>query len=181
MISYLVPTVGRPSLADTLASIECWPGDEIVIVSDARIQVGTVIDGKRVRFIHCPRGNDWGHKERNFAMPLCEGRYIAHIDDDDVFAPGTRAAFQRAIDEAPDRPAIFKMRFPCGITLYMEPAIRCGNVGTPMFLTPNKPEMFGTWGSFVGGDCSFLETSKWRPEEYAWRPEVVALLGHDVG
>jgi hypothetical protein len=32
MISFIVPTIGRPSLAKTLASIECWPGDEVLLV-----------------------------------------------------------------------------------------------------------------------------------------------------
>ena len=57
--------------------------------------------------------------------------------------------------------------------------IRCGNLGTPCLLIPNRPTMLGTWGSFVGGDCHFLETSKWKAEDYVWRPEVIALLGHN--
>lgn len=177
MISFLVPTIGRPTLIATLKSIETLPGDEIVVV-------GNVKDAEvnNVRYIHRMPGGDWGHSERNFAMPLCKGRYIAHIDDDDVYAPGTREVMQYAIEHAPEgAPIIFRMRFPNGITLWRDPQIRGGNVGTPMFLTPNKPEMFGTWGPFVGGDCHFLQTSKWKHEEYVWRPEVIALLGHDPG
>jgi hypothetical protein len=25
-----------------------------------------------------------------------------------------------------------------------------------------------------------LETSKWKAEDYVWRPEVIALLGHNT-
>lgn len=113
-------------------------------------------------------------------MPLARCPYMAHIDDDDVYAPGTRALMADAIQQAHERPTIFRMRFPNGITLWSEPEIRCGNLGTPCFLIPNKPDMLGTWGPFVGGDCWFLQTSKWKAEDYNWRPEIIALLGHNV-
>lgn len=175
MISFIVPTIGRPSLAKTLASIECWPGDETLVVGN--VQAGT--EGF-LRYIPCPPGGDWGHSERNFATPMARCRYIAHIDDDDVYAPGTRAAMADAIHMTPGRPVIFRMQFPNGITLWQDPAVRCGNLGTPCFLIPNLPTMLGTWGPFVGGDCSFLETSKWKAEDYVWRPEIIALLGHNI-
>lgn len=175
MITFVVPSIGRPSLSRTLASIEMWPGDEILVVGS----MGTVKDD-RVTFIPCEPGGDWGHKERNFVSHTARGRYVAHIDDDDVYAPDTRALMADAILRTPDRPVIFRMRFPNGITLWQDPVIRCGNLGTPTFLLPNTPEKFGTWGSFVGGDCHFLETSKWAVDDYVWRPEIIALLGHNI-
>lgn len=175
MITFIVPSIGRPSLAATLASIECWPGDEILVVGD-HVQV----NDWRVRSLQHAPGMDWGHTERNFAMPFARESYIAHIDDDDIYAPGTRAAMADAIQKTPHRPIIFRMQFPNGITLWQEPVVRCGNLGTPCMLHPNQPEMLGHWGSFVGGDCHFLETSKWMPIDYVWRKEVIALLGHNV-
>jgi len=85
-----------------------------------------------------------------------------------------------AMMKAGGNPILFRMRFPNGITLWSEKEIRCGNVGTPMFLIPNKLEKLGVWKSFLGGDCAFLESSGWAPEEYVWRPEVIALLGHNT-
>lgn len=176
MITFLVPTVGRFSLMETLRSIECIDGDEILIVGNP----GRVPLDDRCRVLPCPPGGDWGHAERNFAMPYARGRYIAHIDDDDRYAPGTRALMADAIEKTPDRPVLFRMQFPNSITLWDEEEVRCGNVGTPMMLIPNQPEMLGSWGSFVGGDCSFLESSKWRYADYVWRPEIIALLGHNT-
>jgi hypothetical protein len=177
VISFIVPTIGRPSLAKTLASIETQPGDEILVVGG----VNPVSSHPRVRCIPCAPGGDFGHKERNFATPMARCRYIAHIDDDDVYAPGTRALMADAIQQTPGRPVIFRMQFPNGLTLWQEPVVRCGNLGTPCFLIPNRPTMMGQWASFVGGDCAFLESSKWKAEDYVWRPEVIALLGHDIG
>lgn len=175
MISFIVPTVGRKSLYATLRSIETWPGDEIMLVGD-RIQVSD----HRVRHVQCPPGGDWGHAERNMAMPLAKCRYLAHIDDDDTYAPGTRALMADAIEKTPGKPVLFRMQFPNGITLWNEPELRCGNVGTPMILIPNMPTKLGTFKSFVGGDCAFLEEMKWEREEIVWRPEVIALLGHNT-
>lgn len=185
MISFIVPTVGRPSLARTLASIEARPEDEIILVGSvaALSSIGPMTNGKAcsVRFIPCPPGGDWGHAERNFVTPLARGRYLAHIDDDDWYAPGTRAWMQDAIDGTPGRPVLFRMRFPNGITLWREPELRCGNMGTPCILIPNEPSKLGLFGSFVGGDCHYMETMKWRQDEIVWRPEIIAHLGHDIG
>lgn len=175
VISFLVPSIGRPSLAKTLASIETRPGDEILVVGS----MGDVKDD-RVRFIPCAPGGDWGHKERNLAQELAVGRYVAHIDDDDCYAPGTRDLMEDAVRRNPNRPVLFRMRYPNGITLWQEPVVRCGNVGTPMMLIPNVPSRFGEWGSFVGGDCHFLETMGWPQSEIVWRMEVIALLGHNT-
>jgi len=175
MISFIVATLGRPSLHATLKSIECWPGDEIILVSN-----GWRVKDPRVRYVDCPPGGDWGHAERNFAMPHAGCRYMAHIDDDDVYAPGSRALMDDAIRKSPGRPVMFRMRYPNGITLWNDPRVYCGNVGTPMFLIPNMPTRLGSWGSFIGGDCAFLEESKWTADDYVWRPEVIALLGHNT-
>ena len=174
-ISYVVATLNRPTLLTTLKSIETLPGDEIIVI-------GNVKDAQHgsTRYIPHPPGGDWGHTERNTAIRLCRCEYIAHIDDDDVYAPGTRRVFEAATSYTPGAPIIFRMRFPNGITLWNQTQIQCGNVGTPMFLMPNVPEKFGMWGSFVGGDCHFLETSKWKHEEYVWRTEIIAHLGHNV-
>lgn len=177
MISFIVPTVGRPSLAATLRSIETLPGDEIIIVGD-RYRVHP--NGRPIRYVDCKPGNDWGAFERNLAQPLARCQYMAHIDDDDTYAPGTRQLMEDAIKKTPGKPVLFRMRYPNGITLWDREELRCGNVGTPMMLIPNRPTMLGTWGSFVGGDCNFLETMKWKPEEIVWRPEVIALLGHNT-
>lgn len=181
MITTIVPTIGRPTLIDTLRSIEMFPGDEIIVIGNVKESVVEYGNNTRVRYVPYAAGKDWGHTERNVAMTMVRTPYMAHIDDDDMFDYGTRALMADAIKQAPGRPTIFRMRFPNGITLWQEPVIRCDNLGTPCFLIPNDPDKLGTWGSFVGGDCWFLETSKWKPEEYNWREEIIALLGHNIG
>lgn len=180
MISFIVPTLGRPSLKRTLESIDAWPGDEILLVCDAPVREKLrQLPLPGVRFIHCEPGGDWGHTERNVATPFARGRYLAHIDDDDYYAPRTRYFMDDAISKTPDVPVLFRMRYPNGITLWNEPTLACGNVGTPMILIPNVPEKLAEFEPFVGGDCAYLEKMKWTPDQIVWRPEVIALLGHN--
>ena len=179
MISFIVPTVGRSSLKKTLESIETRVGDEVIVVGAVK-ESTHVNHGVTWRFIPCSPGGDWGHTERNFVTPLARGQYLAHIDDDDVYAKGTRALMADAIEKTPGKPVLFRMRFPNGITLWAEPVLRCGNVGTPMILIPNMPTRLGQFQPFVGGDCAYLESMKWKPEEIVWRPEIIALLGHNT-
>ncbi len=182
MISFIVPTLGRESLARTLASIETRPGDEILIVcaESIQIQVRKMTIGLPARFIPCEPGGDWGHTERNVASPQARGRYIAHIDDDDTYAPRTRWFMADAIEKTPDRPVLFRMQYPNGITLWRDPKVYCGNVGTPMILIPNVQEKLGQFKPFVGGDCAYLEDMGWKQDEIVWRQEIIALLGHNT-
>lgn len=175
MITFIVPTVGRPSLRSTLRSIETRPGDEILVIGNV---VG--LNDPRCTYVHCPPGKDWGHTERNLATPMARCRYIAHIDDDDMYVPGTRALMADAIEKTPGRPVLFRMQYPNGITLWRDEKVYCGNVGTPMFLIPNMPTRLGIWQSFVGGDCAFLEGCKWKAEEFVWRSEITVALGHNT-
>lgn len=172
MISFIVATIGRPSLADTLRSIECWPGDEIIVIGN----VETRTEGP-VRYINSPAGHDWGSTERNIATPLATGRYLSHMDDDDIYAHGARALMASACEAAPDRFTIFKMQYPSGGRVWQDPIVRWGNVGTPMMLMPNIPDKLGRWGEKRDcGDLYFLHTMKWTAPEIVWREEVIALI-----
>lgn len=177
MISFLIATSGRASIAKTLESIECWDGDEIVIVGgEVDIPASITCD---VRYLPCAAGNDWGHSERNYAAPFLKGQYIAHIDDDDWYAPGTRALMAQAIEEHPHGPSIFRMQYPDGRVLWSGFNLSLGNIGTPMTLWPNDPGKLGTWGPFHGGDFHYVETMKWQKEDVRWWPIVTVHLGHN--
>lgn len=182
MISFVLPTLGRPGLLAALDSIELWPGDEVLVIGelhalDPYIRSSDVVRG--VRFLQCQRGNDWGHSERNFAQAHAKGRYIANLDDDDVYAPGHRQIMAEAMLRTPDRPIIFKMKYPNGMTLWYWQGLVEGNVGTPMMFFPNDLGKLGQWGHSYCGDSAFLQSCKWTPPEYVWRPEVIALIGRD--
>lgn len=175
IVSYIVTTIGRPTLQATLDSIEQRPGDEVLIVgTDLRLERFRT----RLHYTHleCPRGNDWGHSEKNFAMPRARGQFLTFMDDDDVYFRGARAAMERAAAEHPGIPTIFRMRHSSGIILWRTKEIACGNVGTPMFFVPNMPSKLGTWAPYYGGDCAFMQSCKW--DEIAWELDVIADVRH---
>lgn len=172
MISFIIATLGRPSLAQTLASIEVWPGDEVLVVGN----VETRNEGP-IRYLATPPGGDWGSTERNIATPLAGGRYLAHIDDDDVYAPGHRALMADAIAKHPHALTIFRMQYPQGGMVWQDHVIRWGNVGTPMLLIPNVPAKMGRWGERQDcGDFHFLQTMRWHGPEIVWREDVIAHI-----
>lgn len=175
MISFIVPTIGRLSLMQTLRSIQTLPGDEILVAGKIYPTGDT-----RPRLFPCQNGNDWGCKERTLAIAHAQGQYLAFIDDDDCYVPGARLMMEEAIREAPARPILFRMRYPSGLVLWQDQAVRCGNVGTPMILIPNMPTKLGTWSTRYEQDFHFLETMKWKADDIVWRPEVIAHIGHNV-
>ncbi len=162
-ITYVVPTIGRPSLQRAIDSVELWPGDELLVArSDAP-------------------GGGWGAYERNAALPQARGGWLAFLDDDDIFLPGARAAHALGIQSAIRRrhiaPIIFKMRIAgTDDVVWKTPELFYGNVGTPMMLVPNDPSHLrpGGFSARHGQDWDFLEGSKWPRRVFHWRGEIVA-------
>lgn len=177
MISFIVPTIGRSSLADTLNSIECQGGDEVIVVGIA--ERALLKSFPRVRYISCEPGHDWGCKERRIGIADSCERYLAFIDDDDVYTPGSHRLLNSAMHETPGRPVLFRMQYPSGRALWEDPELRCGNVSSQMIFIPNVPSRLGKWTSRREGDFDFLASMKWAVDEIVWRPEVLAKLGHD--
>jgi hypothetical protein len=144
-----------------------WPGDELLIVR------------------RTPPGGDFGHTERNEALPLLRNPWFVSIDDDDYFVPGTRALFADAIENQSGFgdvvPVIFRMQFPSGRVLWKdgEPELKNGNFGTPMLLCPNDPAKLHHYGNRVCGDFDFINNSWWPRRVIVFRPEIIAILHHD--
>lgn len=177
-VSFIIATIGRPSLVRTLQSIETKPGDEILVVADEALNLESLFLAKnqQIRFIHCPPGHDWGHAERTFAMPLAKGDFLSFMDDDDYYSPGHRDAMEQAMRDHPNAPTIFSMRLHHmgGLVLWQDKEIRCGQVGTPMYFLPNDQSKLGTWPPHYGGDCTFMQSCKWEPETINWSKVVIA-------
>ena len=126
-ISFVIPSLNRESLHRTIASIEVWLGDEILVEFDI------------------PQSFKWGNDQRNKAMARAKGDYLAFLDDDDCFVYNHREKMQRAIDENPDKPILFQMQYPNGDVLWKTKEVIPGNVSTPMILVPNTKKMLHTW------------------------------------
>jgi hypothetical protein len=185
-VSFIIATVGRASLERTIESIEPRPGDEILIVADEslNLHLRPLVHRNYLRFLHCPPGHDWGHHERTFATPLAKGDFLSFMDDDDYYASGHRSAMDEAIAANPDGPTIFCMRLHHmgGYVLWRDKELRCGNVGTPMLLIPRDLDKIAPWPPHYGGDSTFIQSCKWKPEQFRWSRQVIAeVTGNSIG
>ena len=161
-ISFIIPTIGRPSLQRTLASIEKWNSDEVLTIQ------------------FNPPSGTWGNSERKAGIAKATCDYLAFIDDDDYYVSNHRAIMERAMQENPGLPNLFRMQYPNGDILWKELRIIPGNVSSQMILVPNRKEMFYKFmfpGNTNMGDYYFV--ARWKFPEVIWREEVIAFLGHD--
>lgn len=177
MISFIVPTTGRCSLAATIASIRPVAGDEILVIG----RPCELPHSPQIRYIECDSFKDFGATERTIGIAAARGSHLAFMDDDDAYAPGARELMESAIAADPDRPVLFRMRYPSGFILWHEPVLRMGNVSTQMMLLPNDPAKLGRWQSGRREcDYDFLASMRWPAESIVWRSEILSHLSdHD--
>lgn len=174
MISFIVPTIGRPSLYRTIHSIQATPDDEVIVVGESS-EAEAVATVTGCRFVQCPQGHDYGAAERTAGIAAARGHHLAFMDDDDIYLPRARALMADALDTVPDKPILFQMVWN-DCVLWREPTLRCGNVSSQMMLIPNDPAKLGRWGTRYEGDFDFLATMRWAPSEIVWCPEIIAHL-----
>lgn len=112
-LSIIIPTIGRPTLCNTLASLrgQLLPGDEVLVEFDE------------------PRTGNWGEKPRDRAIERAKGSHLMFMDDDDTFTPDALATVRTAVARMPD-------------ALYLFQAIWCNN-GAPGRVRHDKPEFSG--------------------------------------
>jgi glycosyltransferase involved in cell wall biosynthesis len=183
-LSIVIPTLGRPSLAATLAS--CADADEIVVVLDT--SRGGALPCKlppNSVFAEGDFGVTGGHAGRAHGISLATGTHLAFFDDDDVYTPGAMDLMRYA---ACDRPVIFRMDHYTHGVLWRDREVRFGNVSTQMYLVPNDPARLGTWEPHApglrepGGDYTFIKGCVEKMGEPVWREEITSILRpHDRG
>ena len=138
-LSVITPTIGRPSLADTLASIayQLGAGDEHLVIGDGAQPEAAVMCKQFYASYHDgPIARDYGNTQRDVGAWLATGDYLLYCDDDDTFTPDALAIVREAVAREPDIPHIFRMTHPTFKVLWQRPALVPGNVGTPMFVVP---------------------------------------------
>lgn len=138
-LSVITPTIGRPSLLETLASIagQLEPGDEHLVIGDGvQPEAATMCEQFGATYRDGPLAHDYGNTQRDAGARLATGDYLLYCDDDDTFTPDALAIVREAVQTDPGIPHIFRMTHPTFTVLWRRPALVPGNVGTPMFCVP---------------------------------------------
>jgi glycosyltransferase involved in cell wall biosynthesis len=120
--SVVIPTFRRPAqLAEAIGSALAQPGVsvEVVVVDDSpegsAAPVVAARGDPRVRYLKNPVPTG-GHPAtvRNLGWPLCSGRFMHFLDDDDRAAPGAYAAVARSFEAHPSHGVVFGQVEPFG-------------------------------------------------------------------
>jgi GT2 family glycosyltransferase/Tfp pilus assembly protein PilF len=107
LVSVIVPTYNRPDmLVDTLKSIlaQTYRNFEIIVVNDCGLDVAGIVDwlNKEGNITYVRHGRNRGlAAARNTGIRLARGKYLAYLDDDDLFHPNhleTLATFLESSD-----------------------------------------------------------------------------------
>lgn len=181
-LSIIIPTIGRPTLADSLNSISgLSDGDEVLVVGHGRRPLAQTLfemsglpgEYREVPFAVC----DYGAAGRNEALRYACGDYLLYMDDDDWYTPGAIPTIRKAISRYSGRCLMFRMERPSvPDVLWKEKEVRRGNVGTTMFVHPRLANPI-LWGPKYEQDYYYARDVLDRMgQEPIWREEITAVI-----
>lgn len=167
-ITYLITSIGRETLKDTLRSLHGQFGfglDRIHLYFDGECQnnLDTFTEelsmfGKDIywELLQNKLGH-WGHGIRNRYQFECDTDYIHHMDDDDIYVPSSIPSIRNVLKQHYGKVIIAKFRADGGRIIWKKKDIIFGEVGTPSGFIFNREEIMGGWGLGYGGDFSFYK------------------------
>lgn len=194
LLSIIVPTIGRATLARTLASVRDQAGArdvELLVVGDSfgsdgppaweRESLMVDVLSARARYVRHDGGlHAWGHPQRNFGQSIACGRYLAWLQDDDIYTPGGVGAMLRAI-ESDHEPAVhlFRVRtWQAGVVWGQRGVLGFGQIDADCIVAPNDPARLAQWPPHYNGDWDFIRdtVALWGgAEQAAWHEDIIAI------
>lgn len=180
-LTVIVPTIGRPTLGDTLASIarqRLVPGDQVLIAYDSHdgdteheAQTRALVASFGFTFVPHDGGyHFYGNPQLNHAMTLATGDFVTCLGDDDVYVDGAFDRLRKALK-------------PGRVTLCQ--------FYSPPFETQDGPQRFLLWDlpklrvARISGCCLIAPTKHLVPVsterrievDFDWIVDVVAKSG----
>ena len=152
-LSVIVASLGRPSLARTLASIapQLEPGDELLVDVN--------------------HDQPWGNGARNRMIDKARrGNGLVFMDDDDVYAHDGLRVIRDAYASEPGSVHLFRMTYGNEL-IWREPVVREGNVSTQIVCV--EAATAARFGDRYEGDFDFIEAAC-RDRPVRWHNHIVA-------
>lgn len=192
-LSIIIPTTGRASLYETLSTIHengLQPNDEAIVVADGPIpkakDIASIYQKKGLNLIYQElpmRSEGIGGPARNLGISIATGTHLLFMDDDDVYSIAAFLKVREQVEKHPSKILIFKMLAMAKrhqwSELWVDQNLRVGNIGTPMFCIPRKPELIPEWPSVRCGDFQFIAKTVENfggTDQIVWVDSVIAEI-----
>lgn len=187
-LSFIVPTIGRPTLPRTLKSIDTqeWlEGDCVYVVDDGGKPglVESLIEGFTIP-IHLLNAygphNDWGNIARNLALKAVTTSHVMFIDDDDWYVDGAIKCVRETIGAASTVPHLFRFKSRQGEIIWRARDLVACNVGTPNLVCESKLAKKHFWDIRFGyiSDFNYIEkVIKECEGSVVWADSVICECG----
>lgn len=192
LLTVIVPTIGRATLAGTLESIRSQaPASavEILVVVDTA-EPPIVEDAERITRLaeeldcrvieHGTEEHCWGHPQRDEGARRASGAWLWWLQDDDTAAPGAIWSIFASL-EADTRsvPRLFRtLTWQAGV-VWREPGrLAQGEIDADCIVAPNDPARLPRWGRRYNGDWDFIDEAAATyggPGRVIWEPALIAL------
>lgn len=185
-LTIVIPTIGRPSVKNTLDSIvpQLQMFDQVFVIGDGSYPETRKLVaeyGIQYGYFEIPGGphNDWGARARNFGIDLAKKAYITFMDDDDLYLPGAFSFIKSAIQAFPGNPFMFRMIHGKSM-IWTRNELAVGNVSSQMVVVPNDKKKLAKFTDRYEGDFDFIKgTADLYSTDYdpfIWREEIISIL-----
>jgi hypothetical protein len=187
LLSVVVPTCGRSTLARTLASIRGQaPARETEIIVVGDVHAGTwrkplaavpaVCAEYGARYVEWDGGvHAWGQPQRGYGAQQARGRWLAWSQDDMAFEPGAWQAIRASVLDGEPCPRLFKVIPRCGLMVWNSRQLTAGHVDADCLVVKNDPHRLGTWTPIYTGDADMIaETVGLWQGQVRWEETVIA-------
>lgn len=195
-LSIIMPTLGRPTLWASIASVvdQLEDGDRLIVVADAlngdtRAATETVWDFQpaSVDYLECAvEGSSFGNGQRDAGLAYVAGAtsHVAFLDDDDQWLPNAADLIRWHVGDDMAHAHIFRAEWgpghhAHGAVLWADREVRESNIATPCVVLPNKPYQ-ARWldgnGRYYVSDFAWLSSAIGECDGVCWWEDRVAVV-----
>lgn len=188
LLTCIIPTIGRDTLARTLASIRCQAPTaecELLIVGDlhggtwrdALQRVPAVCAAYEAAYLGWDGGLHMvGQPQRQEGMRHARGQWLAWSQDDAAWAVGAWAAMTASLARPPRCPRLFCVHTWQAGTIPRVQTVQLGNVDADGIVVPNESVRLGRWANTYTGDYEFIrETVDLWDGQVVFEPVTIAI------
>jgi hypothetical protein len=193
-LSVVIPTIGRDTLEQTIASLDAQPesaGLEVLVVADTfggltpRLEhARDLVKASRHHWLEYDAGFHMvGQPQRTFGARLASAPWVWFSQDDNIAAEDSLAAIEMVCDnERKQRPLFFRFRSPWGELLWREPHLALGNIDADCLVFPRTIAQDVHWGLRYEGDYDAAQAAyELAQGDVAWVDEIISIARAGVG